>query len=251
MRLDVILNTNMSVVTRLAPLAVLLCLLFSGCQNATAPRTAVLTFKSDGTHFTGTVVRRESKSITVAGPLGDSHTFLYSELSNIQYPNTDAALAGTGGSQSGGKTVQSSPSAAEAIQLPTGITIPVTNNGLIDSSFVPEGATTLAAMDADAKGPDGKVLIPAGATVTLRVREKKVVAGRVSMEFELGTVDFGNRHYMMTSAKGESEPGPILTIMGAEPRSPEAKLRGENLHLDDHSLLLFKTTAPFVLKAEQ
>jgi hypothetical protein len=260
MHVGVIVNTNILGRHTVTCSAVLLCFLFSACHNS-APPTAVLTFKSDGTHFAGTVVRREPTSITITGPSGDTHTFLYSELSNIQYGDTGAgssasgaAPTGTGGAQSSGNQTQgaSQPtSSADSVQLPAGITIPVTNNGLIDSTFVPENATLLAAMDSDAKGPDGRVLIPAGASVTLKVRESKVVAGRVTMQFELSTVDFGNRHYIVTSARGDSESGPVATVMGAAPGSPEAKLRGANLHLDDHSLMLFKAASPSVLRVSQ
>ena len=194
-------------------------------------------------------MRREATSTKLSLALREIRILsLYSELADIRYGKTDAgAPAGTGGSHSGSTPAQStgnSASAAETIQVPAGTTIPVTNRGLIDSTFVPEHATLLAAMDADAKGPDGKVLIPADASVTLEVRERRVVDGRISMQFELSTVDFGNRHYIVSSAKGESEPGPVLTMMGAEPRTPDAKLRGPNLHVDDHSLMLFKSYDP-------
>ncbi len=253
------LKTKLSIFRQPTRLYMLLCLVFCACHTSAPPVTAVLTMKSDGSHFAGTVVRSDPKSTEMVGPGGDTHTFLFSEISDIRYGNTSIGSSASGegpaserGAQTSGAQKGGNPaSAGDTIQLPAGTTVPVANNGLIDSSFVPDGATLLAAMDADAKGSNGNVLIPAGASVTLTVREKKEVAGRMSMQFELGTVDFGNRHYIVTSAKGESEPGAVVPLMGAAPGSPEAKLRGTSLHVDEHSLLLLKTVSPTVLKVSQ
>ncbi len=54
---------------------------------------ATLTLRSDGSHFYGTVVRRETNSITIMGSGGDTHTFLYGELLDIKY---GAPGSGTG-----------------------------------------------------------------------------------------------------------------------------------------------------------
>ena len=56
----------------------------SGCNNSAPALYATLTLKSDGSHFYGTVVRRESTSITITGAAGDTHTFLYDELADIK-----------------------------------------------------------------------------------------------------------------------------------------------------------------------
>jgi hypothetical protein len=228
-----------------------------GCRDSTPALVATLTFKNDGSHFTGTVIRREPDSITVSSPAGDTHTFLYSELADIKYGASAEAsapqVAATGGpaaTSSAGSAGQS-VTADATIQLPVGTVLPITNTGLLDSSFVPVGAISLAMTDADVKAANGKVLIPAGANVTIRVRDKVVTGGRLQMIFDVGSVDFGNRHYLVSSVKGGLEPGAVATVSGAQHGSLEARDRGENVHLDDHSLIVFKTETPTVLKASQ
>lgn len=247
---------------RLAVFAFLGSLWLSGCGDKQPPLFATLTFRKDGSQFSGSVVRREPNSITLTGSGGDTHTFLYTELADIKYgaPSDPAgpsgsvapASASAAGNAPGTQPTASRPvTAAEAIQLPPGTTVPVLNNGLVDSSFVPAGAITLGRTDSDVTAPGGKVLIPAGANVTITVREKKVVAGRMEMEFELGSADFYDHHYLVSSAKGSLEPGAVVTFQGAQASSPEARLRGENVHLDDGSLMEFKTATPTIFRPSQ
>ena len=204
------------------------------------------------------MIRREPESITIAGPAGDTHTYLYTELSDIQYgaagtPVAAAEIKGDTQAQTGGNTPPANQAThAEAtIVFPQGAALPVASNGLLDSGFVPIGALALGTMDSDVKSPEGKVLIPAGANVSFLVRDKKVVSDQIQMEFELASADFNGRHYMISSVKGGSEPGAVVTFTGAKAGSPEAKLRGENIHLDDHALMVFKAETPTVFRVSQ
>jgi hypothetical protein len=241
---------------------VLLGIMLSGCRDQAPPLVATLTLKADGSHFSGTVLRRESNSITVTNSAGDTHTFLYSELLDIRYgdtgtqpgssPSAASGAAPATGDMPGGSASNSAPVAAtDLIQLPAGTVLQITNDGMLDSSFVPDGAIALARMDEAVKTPDGKVLIPAGASVTLTVRSKRVVDDQVEMEFEVGSADFSNRHYLVASAKGNTSPGAVVTFRGAKRGSPEARLRGLEVHLDDHSLMTFKVETPTVFRISQ
>jgi hypothetical protein len=235
----------------------------SGCGDKAPAMNATLTFKRDGSHFSGTVIRREPGSITLTNASGETHTYLYSELADIRYESPEPPVSSSGVQSQTAKPeaavdsrspaqppASSSPSAAE-IKLPAGIEVPVASSGLLDSSFVPMSAITLGVVDSDVKTADGKVLIPAGANVTMLVQDKKVVSGRVQMVFEVVSADFNNRHYQVSSEKGPLQPGAMATFVGAQPGSQEAKLRGTNIHIDDHSLMTFKTETPTLIKVSQ
>lgn len=220
-----------------------------GCADRNPPLTATLTFRKDGTHFSGTVVRRDANSITITGEAGDTHTFLYTELSDIKEGVTDAK---TVFSAPGTATPQVLPgekpaSAAEAvIPLPEGTYLPVRSSGFLDSCCVPIQALALGVMDANVKNSKGTVVIPQGASVTFTLKNEEVVDGRVTMQFELASADFDNRHYIVSSAKGGSERGAVVTFSGPKDGSPEARLRGNNLHIDDNSSMLFKAVTPVI-----
>jgi hypothetical protein len=232
--------------------------LLSGCKDSKPPLVATLTFKADGTHFTGTVVRREPASITVTGPAGDAHTFLYTELSDIRYGSSGDTKAGsTVGSlnsdsdNSGAAFAAARGAGGDVIQLPAGIRIRVTNRGVIDSTFFPIGTIALGSVDADVKSADGKVLIPAGASVTVTLRDERRASGRTEMDFEIGSLDFSNHHYLVSSAKGSQEKGAVVTILSAEPGTAAAKYREGAIHLDDHALMDFRTESPTLLKVSE
>ncbi len=232
---------------RVLPGAILLaCILSYGCSKNEAPQTATLTLKKDGSHFSGTVVRREAKSITVMSSAGEARTFLDSELSEIkvgtQADSTNFSPAAVTHASDGQSHSSAGP--ATVIRLPTGTEIPVRNNGVLDACCVPINSIALGVMDADVKGPDGKVLIPNGANVTIMVRDKKRVDGRVTMEFELGSADFDNQHYLVSSEKGMTEPGAVVTFVGAQQGSEEAKIRGLWVHLSDRTYMAFKAATP-------
>ena len=228
----------------------------AGCGDSTPPLTVTLTFKKDGSHFNGTVVRREPNSITITGTDGDAHTFLYSELSDIKYGSTDektdfSSQLPSAPESGGGSGSQATTASADVLQFPQGTTLPIRSNGFLDSCCVPIGAFALGFMDADIKNAKGAVVIPRGANVTFTLRDEKMVDGRVTMEFELGSVDFNNRHYLINSVKGGNQPGAVLTLTGPKEGSAEANARGKSLHVDDNSAMAFKAETPIVVKSSQ
>jgi hypothetical protein len=83
------------------------------------------------------------------------------------------------------------------------------------------------------------------------VRDKKMLDGRVTIQFELGSADFYDRHYLISSASSETDPGAVVTFSGAPEGSPEAKLRGLWVHVDDHTYMAFKTATPTIFKLSQ
>jgi hypothetical protein len=233
---------------RVLPGAILLaCIWWSGCAKSTPPQSATLTLKKDGSLFSGTVVRREPQSITLTTPSGETKTFLNSEITAIQVGTqgdvtnfSPAAVTRPSDSQARG-----SASPATVIRIPQGTEIPVRNNGVLDACCLPINSIALGVMDGDVKSADGKVLVPNGANVTIMVRDKKRVEGRVTMEFELGSADFDNQHYLVSSEKG-TEPGAVVTFVGAQEGSQEAKIRGLWVHLSDRTYMAFKAATPTV-----
>ncbi len=243
--------------------AILLCVLSSGCADKTPPLQTTLTFR-DGSHFSGTVVRRETNSITVTGAAGDTHTFLYTELTDIQdgAPETPAATTtGTGQSDTSTSAKTGSPGGAAngkvavsgtgTLQFPAGAEFPVRTSGFLDSCCVPPNAVSLGVIDGDVKDSSGKVVIPAGANVTITLLEDRKTDGRLSMIFELGSADFNGHHYVISSTKGGTEPGIRVTFTGAKEGSPEATARGTNIHLEDQSFMGFKAETPVIFKISQ
>jgi hypothetical protein len=199
--------------------------------------------KKDGSHFSGKVMRREANSITLMSSAGEARTFLDSEISDMKI-----GTQGDVTSFSPGAVTRShgSADAATAIRLPEGTEIPVRNNGVLDACCMPINSIALGVMDADVKSADGRVLVPNGANVTILVRDKKMVDGRVTMEFELGSADFDNQHYLVSSEKGGNEPGAVVTFVGAQEGSAEAKIRGLWVHLSDRTYMGFKAATPTV-----
>lgn len=240
---------------------VLLCSLgLWSCGNKT-PTTVNLTFKRDGTHFSGTVIRKAANSITVAGSQGDTHTYLYSELSSVTYgaPGKAAASSRSASPASGGSNSASTPSASAAepvpadglIHFPEGTQFLVRSSGVLDSCCIPDGALSLGVIDKDVRGPGGKVLIPEGASVTIALVDKYRADGRITMVFELGSADYGGRHFVILSAKTGPEPGARVIATGPKEGSPEAKDHGLNVHLDDLSVMAFKAETPVIFKLSE
>lgn len=233
-----------------------------GCADKSPPLYATLTFKADGSHFSGTVVRREPNSITILGTSGDTHTYLYTELSDIQYgapetPGSASTVASNASapSPSGASETSSAPAVApipkgSSIEFPEGTVFPVRNNGFLDTCCVPLGAFAVGTTDSDVK-LGGKVAIPAGSNVSFELIENTKTDGRLSMTFELGTVDFGNRHYIFEPAKPGPEHAIVVTFQGAKEGTPEAKDHGLNAHLENNSLMEFKAATAVNMKPSE
>lgn len=224
----------------------------AGCAHHGPPLYATLTLKLDGSHFAGTVVRRDGQTITVTNPSGDTHTFLYAELADIRYGRPESSA--TSNVQGSGSPPESSARAfiagASLIQFPAGTEFPVRTSGFLDSCCLPPGALSLGIMESDVE-VGGKVEIPQGTNVTIEFLEKKKEDGRISMSFQLASADFGDRHYVFASPKGGHEPGAVVTFTGAKTGSPEATGRGPDVHLEDRTYMGFKAASPILLKASQ
>jgi len=189
---------------------------------------------------------------------GETRTFLYSELSNISYPTVDphppvSTPVVSSRNVPGSAAAGPGPVAAgdSLIRLPEGTEIPVRNNGVLDACCLTDGAMSLGSIDADVKSADGKVLIPEGASVTMTTLHHSMVNGRVTLQFELGSADFNSRHYLVSSAKSALDEGAVVTFTGPAQGTPEAKVRGMWLHLDDHTYMGFKAATPTVFKLSQ
>jgi hypothetical protein len=223
----------------------------SGCGKSAPTIYATLTLKSDGSHFYGTVVRRESKSITITGAAGDTHTFLYDELSDIKYGAADSGVAPAGqtAAQPSGEA-SSVPVSGETVVIPAGAEVPVRTRGFLDSCCGPIGGLSLGTTDVDVR-VGSKVVIPAGASVTMERVENKPVDGEISLTFELRSADFQNHHYVFESSESGAPAGLLVTFKGARSGTPEAKARGVNVHLESQTFMGFKAAAPVTLKRSE
>lgn len=226
----------------------------SGCGRGAPALYATLTLKSDGSHFYGTVVRREANSITITGAGGDTHTFLYSELKDIKYgaPDSGTVAAGQAPASDAQPAGQASTTlvSGETVVIPVGTEVPVRTNGFLDSCCGALGGLSLGVTDFDVK-VGGKVVIPEGASVTMERVDNKPVDGQVSLTFELRSADFQNHHYVFESAESAAPAGLLVSYRGAKPGSAEAKERGTSIHLESQTFMGFKATAPVTLKRSE
>ena len=234
----------------------LLCvsLWLSGCNTSAPTLHATLTLKSDGSHFYGTVVRREANSITITGPSGDTHTFLYSELKDIKYGAPDSGAAApdqvpASGAQPSGQASTVAVS-GETVVIPVGTEIPVRTIGFLDSCCGALGGLSLGKTDFDVKVAN-QVVIPEGASVTMERVDERQVEGQVTLSFELRSADFQGHHYVFESSEAGAPAGLLITYKGAKSGSPEAKARGTNVHLESQTFMGFKATAPVTLKRSE
>jgi len=225
-------------------------------EDSKPTQEATVTLKLDGSHFSGTVVRRKNNSITVSGPGGFVRTFLESELSDIKYAPSNSPLDSPGGYHKGGSPGTSDKPAAAAapsavdrvIEFAKGAEFPIRSVGFLDSSSISPGAIFVGVTDADIKSRDGKVLIPQGANVTFGLLDNKKIDGHISMSFELDSADFDGRHYVVLPAAGKLGPGITAAFAGAKEGSPEARERGLNVHLDDQYYMEFRAAVPVTFR---
>jgi hypothetical protein len=241
----------------------LLSVWLGGCGDSKPPLVATLTLKKDGTHFTGTVLRRDGNTITMSGSGGEARTFLYAELADISYGTPDTAPAT---SRSGSSAASNAPISASAtgthsapasvpvggpVRFAVGTVFPVRSLGVIDSCCSPAGAISLGVLDAAVKSADGRITMPEGASVTILVRGQKIADNRVQMELELGSADFDGHHYQILSAQSALEPGAVVTLIGPQLGSKEAKIHPLNVHIEDQAYLAFKASTPTLLAPSQ
>ena len=226
----------------------------SACSKPAPQEHATLTLKKDGSHFSGTVIRRETNSITLTSVDGAPHTYLWTEIKKISYSDPDPAQSGGSASSlhfpvaSGTSPVRSGSSpgpirtdvvapADGVLQFAAGTEFPIRSDGFIDSCCAPINSTVVGLLDKDMKNGKGQVVIPEGTTFVIILVEEKVVDGRRAMTFALASADFGGRHYGITATNGPTESGALVTFTGAKSGTPEATLRGLSIHLDDHSFM--------------
>ncbi len=225
---------------RRAILLAILSLWLLSCAKPVPPAENItLTLKRDGSHFYGTVVRRDATSITVTGSSGDIHTFMLTELAD--QPATPRRSAADPTSPT------PLPAGANLFDQRQGTQFAIRNNGFLDSCCVRLNDIELGILDADIKSPSGVILIPEGAHVTFAVKEQSNTGGRLSMTFELTTADSGGHHYVIT-------PGAVMTVTGEKDTiayTGEAAPRGKPIHVEDNSALSFKAAAPISFKLSQ
>lgn len=216
------------------------------CAKAVKPNeNADLTLRRDGSHFYGTVVRRDDKSITLTDAGGAVHTFLMTDLTGMRYTAAGPKTAPPTTPAFGSSTPPTPlPAGGELFGQPRGTQFAVRSNGFLDTCCVRLNDIELGFLDADIKGPGGGVMIPKGANVTFMVKDQSIVGGRLSMTFELTTADYGGHHYMIT-------PGAVMTVTGEKnvaAYTGEALPVGKRIHLDDNSALSFTAATPITFK---
>jgi len=242
---------------RLAALSALFVAIWlSGCAQKQQPVFVTLTMKDGGSHFSGTMVRQEKNSITLIGPDGNPRTFLYTELAGpVQYGSPDAAgtspagLSPSGSANSQGQSLDNPQPASKPIEVaaafssggdisfPAGTEFPVRITGFLDSCCLPPATLTLGRMDADLKGSNGKIAIPAGSNVVFAIVSTGKVDGQVTVVFKLSSADFGGHHYIV-------DEGAEVTFTGPKAGTPAAKIQGVNVHLQDQTFMGFKAVKP-------
>ncbi len=239
-------------------------LLLEGCGSSKPAESVTVTVKKDGSRFSGTVVRREANSITLTDSYGSVRTFLYTEILDIKNGLTESPATGASGQTTTSTNIPAGASSAPATHssgssakvtstgfiLPPGTELPVVSSGFFDSCCVERGSFAPGKLDADVQS-EGRVVIPRGANVTVMLMDVSTSEGRTTVRFELGALDFGGRHYIMRSVKGEKEPGAVATYTGAKDGSMEAKTHGLNVHVDEGSLMPFKTALPTEVSLSQ
>lgn len=224
------------------PLAICSLWLVSCAKPAQSPENVDLTLKRDGSHFYGTVVRRDAGSITVTSSSGDVHTFLMADLSDIHL--TKAGDKTTPPATQAPEPATPLPAGADLFEQPQGTQFAIRSNGFLDTCCVRLNDIELGILDADIKSPAGVVLIPQGANVTFTVKDQTNSGGRLSMTFELSSADYGGHHYAIT-------PGAVMTVTGEKNTvayTGEPAKIGKPIHVDDHSALLFKAATPVTFK---
>lgn len=222
---------------RRAILLAILSLWLLSCAKPVPPAENItLTLKRDGSHFYGTVVRRDANSVTVTGASGDIHTFLLTDLADQSAPPPTATADPA--------SPTPLPAGGDLFRRPQGTQFAIRNRGFLDSCCIGLNDIELGVLDADIKSPTGVVLIPEGANVTFTVKDQNTTGGRLSVTFELSTADYGGHNYQIS-------PGAVMTVAGeknTDAYTGEPAARGKPIHIEDNSAMLFKAAAPIVFK---
>jgi len=230
-------------------------LLLAGCGRSQPPQSATITLKNDGSHFSGTIVRREANSITMTAPAGDVRTFLTSEIASISYDSPNRGAEGGGSAQT--RTSSSPPPPVRTdvvvpadgmLQFPTGTEFNLLSDGFIDSCCAPVNFSVVGLLDKDVKNAKGEVVIPEGATFVIVLADEKTINGQLHMTFALASAQFGGRQYRISSSAGQPETGALATFTGAKAGTAEAAKRSLSIHIEDRTLMNFKAVNPLIFK---
>jgi hypothetical protein len=204
----------------------------------------------DGSHFYGTVVRRDANSITLSEQSGEIRTFLLSDLSDMQINASGAKMNQPVASTpvvEPPQVVTPVPAGGDLFQQPEGTRFAITTNGFLDSCCLRMNDIALGVLDVDIKDNKGVVMIPKGANVTFMVKDQRTDGG-LSLTLELSSADYGGHHYLISSAQGGDQPGAVMTLTGARDGSTEAAVKGKSIHVDDNSAMIFRAATPVVFK---
>jgi hypothetical protein len=235
-----------------------LALALAGCGKSQAPESATVTLKSDGSHFSGTIVRREANSITMTGPGGNVRTFLTSEIANISYDSPKGAADEDADAPPSPPSSPAPPARTDVVipangvlQFPAETQFSLISEGFIDSCCAPVNFSVVGLLARDVKNAKGEVVIPEGSTFVIVLADEKTIDGQLQMTFALASAQFGGRQYRITSSTGRTETGALATFTGARAGTAEAAKRGLSIHIEDRALMDFKAVNPVIFKAIQ
>lgn len=231
-------------------------LTISACGTKEPETYATLTLKRDNSRYHGRVVRRDATGVTMRGDGGDSRTFLYTELAGFTYDSAP-------GTQTPSPTEPASPSSPavpskpsilapdHAFALPAGTPFPVRTKGFLDSCCIRNGWTAVGIVDADVRGPDGVVIVPAETVVVMNVRDLSNINGTVTLTMEVASVRIGERTFTVASTAGGNQPGIVAAFTGAREGSPESKTQGTAVHLNDQAFMDFRSATAVTFTPSQ
>jgi hypothetical protein len=244
--------------TNILSALIVLTLALAGCGKSQDPQSATITLKNDGSHFSGTIVRREANSITMTGAGGNVRTFLTSEIAKISYDSPNGAAKEDGSAPASPSSSTSRPARTDVVipadgvlQFPVGTQFSLFSDGFVDSCCAPVNFSTVGLLANDVKNTKGEVVIPEGSTFVIVLADEKTVNGQLYMTFALASAQFGGRQYRISSSKGQTESGALATFTGAKAGTAEAARKGLSIHIENRTLMDFKAVNPLIFKLVQ
>jgi hypothetical protein len=180
----------------------------------------------NGATFSGTLVQATTNTITFRTGDGRLHRYLVRDVDTVQFgdgpdgsnqnqpPNDrgdnrsyDNGPANSNGQNNG--NVQNNGNQSdqgydearmERVVIPAGVIVAVRTNQRIDSGDASAGQTFSAQMEADVRDPNGSILIPRGADVTLITRQ---VENNGDITLDIDSITVGGRRYRVSTADQE------------------------------------------------
>jgi hypothetical protein len=222
----------------------LCCLWLTGCAGS-QPKHASLTLAKDQTQASGSIVRQDENSITLMESDGHVQTFLLSDLSSLRYGEPAVGTDTAPVAVATPPLLPVSKSEVSLVQIPAGTDIFVRTSRFIDSCCAPISSLQTGVIDSDVRDARGKLLIPQGANVIFIVRDQEIAGGQLTMQFELGSADFRNRHFVTASSGDDGKSGAFALVTG----SKDSGRKEGSLHIEENSAVKFHTKKPFVMKS--